>query len=456
FKAGVFMKIVIVGAGKIGSAIVKHVSEENHEVIVIDDDPKVIEEIVNQYDVLGISGNGVSYEMQKEAGVANADIFIAVTTSDEANMLACLIAKKLGAKHTIARVRDYEYTKQIDLMTGALEITRTINPEHEASKEIMRIINFPEALKVDSFAHGNCDLTELFIPEDSPLVGQSLMSMASKIGFKVLVCAVQRGNEVIIPKGQFVFEAKDKIHLISSQEASRGFISKLGLQSAKLKDIMIIGAGKITTYLADALIKNKFNVKIIEINPDKAKELAELLPNATVVLGDGSDQNLLREEGILNSDAVICLTGIDEENIIISLYANKLNVKKIITKVNRASFQGLLESIEMGSVISPKDLAANQIVSYIRATSNARGNNVLTLHKIVDNQVEAIEFLVTDSSKVLNIPLKDLELRKDILIAGIIRNHQVIIPSGMTSIEKGDSVIVVSKEVLSDLDEILV
>ena len=450
------MKIVIVGAGKIGTAIVRHVSHENHEVIVIDDDPEVIEKIVNQFDVLGMCGNGVSYEMQKEAGTANADLFIAVTTSDEANMLACLIAKKLGAKNTIARVRDFEYTKQIDLMTDALGITRTINPEHEASKEIMRIINFPEALKVDSFAHGNTDLIELFVQEDSPLVGLSLMEMTARSGLPVIVCAVKRGNEVIIPTGKFVLEAKDKIHIISSQEASKVFVSKLGLSQARLKNIMIIGASKITTYLADSLIQNKCNVKIIEINPEKAEEIAKLLPKATVVVGDGSDQNLLREEGMQDSDAVICLTGIDEENIIISLYANKLLVKKIITKVNRESFAGLLESIEMGSVISPQDLAASQIVSYIRGTSNARGNNVLTLYKLVDNQVEAIEFLVTESSKVLDIPLKYLTLKKNILIGAIIRNHQIIIPTGLTSIQKGDSVIVVSKDILNDLDEILV
>lgn len=450
------MKIVIVGAGKIGSAIVKHVSQENHEVVVLDDDASVIEEIVNQYDVLGMCGNGVSYEMQKAAGVSTSDLFIAVTASDEANMLACLIAKKLGTKHTIARVRDYEYTKQIDLMTGSLDITRTINPELEAAKEIMRIINFPEALKVDSFAHGSCDLIELFIQDDSLIVGHSLMEISQKVGEPVLVCAVQRGNEVIIPTGRFVIEAKDKIHLISSQEASRAFLSKLGFQSAKLKNLMIIGAGKITTYLAEALIKNKYNVKVIEISEEKAKALAELLPDCSVIVGDGADQNLLREEGLKESDAVICLTGLDEENIIISLYANKLEVKKIITKVNRASFAGLLESIEMGSVISPQDVAANQIVSYIRASSNARGNNVLTLYKLVDNQVEAIEFLVTDQSKVLNIPLKDLSIKHNILIGGIIRNHQFIIPTGTSSIQKGDSVIVVSKEVLNDLDEILV
>ena len=450
------MKIVIVGAGKIGKAIVRHVSKESHEVVVIDDDSRVIEEIINTYDVIGICGNGVSYEIQKEAGTAMADLFIAVTASDEANMLACLIAKKIGAKNTIARVRGYEYTNQIDMMVESLDITRTINPEHEAAKEIMRIINFPGALRVDSFAHGSADLTELFVQEDSPLVGLSLMEMTQRSGLPIIVCAVQRGNEVIIPTGKFVLAAKDKIHVISSQEASRNFVSKLGFSSARLKDIIIIGAGKITIYLAEALIKNKCNVKIIEINKEKANELAELLPEATVIVGDGADQNLLREEGIEDADAVICLTGIDEENIIISLYANKLSVKKIITKVNRSSFAGLLESIEMGSVISPQDLAANQIVSYIRASSNARGNNILTLYKLVDNQVEASEFLVTESSKVINIPLKDLELKKDILIGGIIRNHQIIIPTGMTSIQKGDSVIVVSKDILNDLDEILV
>lgn len=450
------MKIIIVGAGKIGSAIVRHVCHENHEVIVIDDNAEVIEKIVNQFDVLGMCGNGVSYEMQKASGAATADLFIAVTASDEANMLACLIAKKLGAKHTIARVRDYEYTKQIDFMTEALDITRTINPEHEAAKEILRIINFPEALRIDSFAHGSADLIELFVKDNSPLVGLSLMEMSAKVGYPVLVCAVQRGNEVIIPSGKFIFQAKDRIHVISSQESSRGFVSKLGLSSAKLKNILIIGAGKITTYLAEALIKNKCNVKIIEVNPKKASELAELLPQATVIVGDGSDQNLLREEGMQDSDAVICLTGIDEENIIISLYANKHKVKKIITKVNRSSFADLLESIEMGSVISPQDLTADQIVSYIRASSNARGNNILTLYKLVDNQVEASEFLVTESSKVLNIPLKNLTLKKNILIGGIIRNHQVVIPTGMTSIQKGDSVIVVSKDILNDLDEILV
>lgn len=451
------MKIVIVGAGKMGMAIVRHVCHEDHEVIVIDNSSSVIEKIINQYDVMGICGSGVSYEVLKTAGVDKANLFIAVTQSDEANMLACLIAKKLGAIHTIARVRDYEYTKQIELMTGALEITRTINPELEAAREIYRIISFPEALRVDSFAHGNADITEFYIQEESPLDGMSLMQINSKLGVSILVCAVQRDDEVIIPRGNFVFKAKDKIHIVSSQENSKMFVSKLGLSKTKMKNIMIIGASKITYYLADALVRNNYNVKVIEVNPQKAQDLAESLKQVNVILGDGSDQNLLREERMQDYDAVVCLTGIDEENIIISLYANKQQVRKIITKVNKASFAGLLESIQMASVIFPQEIAANQIVSYIRASANTGGNNIVTLHKIVGNQVEASEFVASASSKVINVPLKDLTLKKDILIGGIIRNHKIIIPSGMTSIEERDSVIVVSKSmILNDLDDILV
>jgi len=451
------MKIVLIGVGKMGTEIVKHVCHENHEVIVIDNDANVIEDIINKYDVMGINGNGVSYEVQKTAGVDKADLFIAVTESDEANMLACLIARKLGTKYTIARVRDFEYTKQIELMTGALEITRTINPEFEASKEILRIINFPEALRVDSFAHGNADITEFYISEDSLLVGMSLMQINSKFNVQILVCAVKRENEVIIPNGKFVFQGGDRIHIISSQEQSKAFISKLGLSKTKMKNIMIIGASKITHYLADSLVKNNYNVKIIEINPKKAEEIAETIPNANVIIGDGSDQVLLREEGMQDFDAIVCLTGKDEENIIISLYANKQNVGKIITKVNKDSFAGLLESIEMASVIFPQQIAANQIVSYIRSISNRGGNNIVSLHKIVDNKVEVSEFVASGSSKALNIKLKDITLKKNILIGGIIRDHQIIIPSGMTSIKERDSVIIVSKDIiLNDLDDILV
>ena len=450
------MRIVIVGVGKMGRAILSHVCHENHEVIIIDNTSSVVEDIINNYDVMGICGNGISYDVLKTAGLDRTDFFIALTQSDEANMLSCLLARKLGAKHTIARVRDAEYTNQIELMTGALEINRTINPELESAKEILRIINFPEALKVDSFAHGNADITEFYIPEDSQLVGMSLMQLNSKLGVSILVCAVERDNDVIIPNGKFVIEGNDKVYIISSQEESKAFVSKLGLSKTKMKNILVIGASKIAFYLTKALVNMNYDVKVIEINEDKAKSLAERIKNLNVIVGDGSDQALLKEEGLQNFDAVVCLTGIDEENIIISLYANKQNVKKTITKVNKASFAGLLESIQMGSIIFPQEIAANQVVSYIRGTANTGGNNIITLHKIVDNQVEALEFIASKTSKVINVPLKNLMLKKDILIGGIIRDRQVIIPSGTTSILEKDAVIVVSKDlIINDLDDIL-
>ena len=450
------MRIIIVGAGKMGKAILKHVCKENHEVVVIDNRAKVIEDIINTYDVMGICGNGVSYEIQKSAGTDKADLFIALTVTDETNMLACLIAKRLGAKNTIARVRDVDYNKQIELMRGILEITRTINPELESAKEILRIINFPEALKVESFAHGDADITEFFISNDSPIAGLSLMQINQKLGVSVLICAVERGSEVFIPNGQFVIKGNDKIYIVSSQAESKAFVSKLGLSKTKLKNIMIIGASKIAYYLAEALVNNKYNVKIIEVNQDKAKAIAESIKGTNVVLGDGANQEVLSEEGLQNYDAVVCLTGIDEENIIISLYANKLNIRKTITKVNKASFAGLLESIEMGSVIYPQEIAANQVVSYIRSNANRRGNNIVTLHKIVNNQVEAVELIVSKESSLLNKPLKDLKLKENILIGGIIRNQEVIIPSGTTTINENDSVIVVSKGIIiNDLGDIL-
>lgn len=451
------MRIVIIGAGKIGEAIVKHVSNEEHEVVIIDNNPDVIEKMVNKYDVMGICGSGVSYEIQANAGVEKSDLVIAVTASDERNMLACLVAKTMGVSRTIARVRDYNYTKQIHLMKDALGISLTINPELESSNEIMRIINFPEALKVDTFAKGNADLIELYIPDGNPLVGQPLYSIASKYQVKALVCAVCRGNEVFIPSGSFVLQAKDKIHVTASRNNARTLISKLGLSETKMKEILIIGGGRIAMYLGAELLKNRYRVKIIERDLARCEELSQVLKDATIIHGDGSDQNLLAEEGIVQSDVVVCITGIDEENIIISMYANKLNVKKVITKVNKPSFAGLLESIEMASVISPQEIAASQIVRYIRASENSRGNNIKTLYKLVNNQVEAIEFSATKSSKVLNVSLKNMKIKPNMLIAGIVRDNEVIIPNGDSMILDGDSVIVVTtSHALNDLDEILV
>lgn len=450
------MKIVVIGDGKVGRAIVEHTCKEGHEVVVIDKNPKVIEDLVNSYDAGGICGNGACIDIQESAGVAKADLVVAATSRDEVNMLACLIAKKLGAKATIARVRSYEYNSQIELMKNALGIHMTINPELEASNEIMNIINFPEANRVDTFANGNVDLVELFIPENSPLIGLTLANISTKYQVKILVCAVQRGEEVFIPTGNFTFQAKDKIHITASRFVVKDFLNKLGLIQTKMKDILVIGGGKISVYLADALIKAKYNVKIIEQDYNRCLELSELLPKASIIHGDGSDQLLLEEEGIDSCDAIVCLTNLDEENIIISLYAQKKEVTKIITKVNKESFAGLVETIGVASVISPKEITASRVISYVRSTSNVHGSNIVKLYKLVNNRVEAIEFIAKANSKLLDVCLKDLKLKKNVLIASIIRDTEVIIPSGMTKIAENDSVIVVTtSQMLDDLDDIL-
>jgi len=450
------MKVIVIGDGKVGRAIVEHTCQEGHEVIIIDKNIALVEELINQYDVMGICGNGASYEIQKSAGVANADLVVAATSSDETNILSCVVAKNLGAKSTVARVRSYEYNDQINLIKKDLGITMVINPEKESAYEIMKIINFPEAIRVDNFAKGNVDLIELYIPESSPLIGKTLYEIHQKYQVKVLVCAVQRNEEVFIPTGSFTFQPKDKVHITASRSSARLFLNKLGLIETKIKSVMIIGGGKIALYLGSELIKNKYSVKIIEKNYDRCEELSQLLPNATIIHGDGSDQNVLREEGLNDSDAVVCLTGMDEENIIISMFAYKQNVHKIVTKVNKASLVDLMETLSMVSVISPKEITASRIVSYIRATNNSRGSNVITLYKLVNNKVEALEFKANEKCKVLDVCLKDLRLKDKVLIGGIIRNGEVIIPNGLDMIKLNDSVIVVAtNQFLDDLDDIL-
>ena len=451
------MKIVVIGDGKIGTTIIEHLSKEGHEIVAIDKNQSAIDKIIANYDVMGICGNGVNYETQLNAGVSSSDIVIAVTSSDEANILACLIAKKIGAKSTIARVRNVEYSEQVNVIQDHLGISMIINPEREAAREIMKIINFPEAMRVDSFAKGIFELVELFIPSTSPLVGKSLYEISQEYQVKVLVCAVQRKDDVFIPSGDFIFEAEDIVHITANSKTTlRSFLNKSELLKSKLKSVMMIGGGILSTYLAKELIKGKYDVKIIEKDYDTCVLLSSLLPEATIIHGDGSEQNLLDDEGFDTTDVVVSLTGMDEENIITSMYAFKHNVKKIITKVNRPSLAGLLESIKMVSVIAPKDIAAARIIRYVRAQQNAQGSNVVNLYKLVNNKVEALEFIAHENKKLLNIPLRDLKLKKNILIGGIIRNGKVIIPSGNDCIMLDDNVLVVSSDrILNDLKDIL-
>ncbi len=450
------MRIVVIGNGKVGHTIIQHICDEGHDVIVIDSDPEMIEQIVNEYDVMGICGNGASVEILKSANVDKADMLIAVTCSDETNMLACVIGKKMGARSTMARVRTYEYNSQIAQMMEALEISLIINPEKEAANEIMKIINFPEALKVDTFKNGNVDLVELYVPDDSPLINKSLIEISQKYQVQVLICAVQRGEEVFIPGGNFIFKAGDIVHITATKKNVKLFLHKLGLISAKIKSVFIIGGSGIATYLCDELVKNNYKVKLVEKDYQKCLALSETLPGVTIIHGDGSDQELLTEEGFNETDAVICLTGLDEENIIISMYAYKQRIGKIITKVNKASLVGLMESIRMASVISPKEITSSKIVRYVRAKNNSRSSNVITLYKLVNNKVEVVEFEAKEKSKILNTPLREMRLKEKVLIAAITRGKEVIIPNGDSQILAGDDVIVVTTtQFLNDLDDIL-
>lgn len=450
------MYIVIIGDGKVGRTITKHLSQEGHDIVIIDKNPNIIDEAVNEFDVKGIYGNGASYDIQKEAGVNKADLVIAVTSGDELNILCCLVAKKLGAKQTIARVRNPEYSKQILMMRDELGLSMTVNPELEAAREISRMLRFPCAIKVDTFANGKVDLVELKVDEKSNLVGLKLQSLRTKYQIHVLVCAVLRNNEVVIPRGDFVFEAKDKLYITSNPQQITKFFKCFNIIKEKPKNAIIIGGGKIAYYLIPKMIDSNIGIKVIEIDKKKCVELSEAFPEITVINGDGTNQKLLLEEGIESTDAILTLTGYDEENIIISMYAKNKNVAKVITKINRENYNFMLENVGLDSLISPKEITANNIIRYARGMESSMGSEFRTLYKLVENKVEALEFFIATKTQYTSIPLKNLEVKSDILIASIIRDGVVIIPSGDDTIEALDTVIIITtKRQLKDLSEII-
>ena len=439
------MNIVIVGDGKVGATLVEHLSQEGHDIVVIDRDSKIVEQMVNSYDVMGICGNGASYDVQMEAGVSSARLFIAATSSDELNILCCLIAKKVGAHHTIARVRNPDYLKQLPFIKEELGLSMIVNPEYDAANEIAKVLRFPNAINIETFSRGNVDLAELKINDGNPLCDMALTDIFGAFKTKILVCAVQRKTDVFIPRGDFVLKSGDKIHITAPRGELVRFMKKLGIYKHRTKDIMIIGGGKMGYYLARQLSESGgYNVKIIEIDRDRCDKLCTLLPDVNIINGDGTDRGILYEQGIESQDAFVALTTIDEENIISSMYVSSLGISKTVAKVNRVSYQ-VLESIGMDSAFSSKAIAANRIIGYVRALENSGESSVQTLYKLVGGQVEALEFKITADFKNIGIPLKELDINNDTLIASIIRDNHVIFPDGNDSIEIGDSVIIVSK-----------
>ncbi len=394
--------------------------------------------------------------MQSEAGVQKADLLIAATSADEINMLACMVAKKLGAKHTIARVRDPQYQQQMFFLKEELGLSVVVNPEQSAASEISRLMRFVPAIKAEPFAKGRIDLVEFKVKENSPLDGVQLSDFYRQFKVKILVCAARRGEEVFIPKGNFIIRSGDKLTILAAPAEISSFFRTVGTFQRKVRDVMVVGGGRIAYYLARQLIETGIHVKIIEKDEKRCNQLFDLLPKATILHGDGTDHELLSEEGLDKTDALIALTGIDEENIILSMYANSLNVDKVVTKVNNARLAEMLAPMGIESVISPKEIAANRIISYVRAMTNATGSNVEMLYRLADNKVEALEFRVRESSRCIGVPLKDMPIKDDVLVGAIIRGGACIIPGGDDVIKAHDSVIVVTTmNGLHELDKIL-
>ena len=430
------MKIVIMGAGKVGKVLCRDLAEENHEITLIEKDAKTFQTVLNQYDITGVLGNGASYDTQMEAGVNTADIFIALTDNDELNMIASVLAKKLGAVKTGARVRNQDYSDLSDLMRTSLDINLFINPELEAARKCMQLIEFPLADSFESFANNKPPIVELKVSAGSNLGGKSLIDFRSSYK-NLIVCCVMKNGEIIIPKGNFIIEDN-------------------GQQESKIRSLFIIGGGLLAQYVIKLFEKSNVTIKVLELNHDKAKLLSRQFPKIEVIEADGTDINNLREQGAANYDAVLALTGIDEENIIISMIAKSLGVKKTLTKINRTEVIDIVEPIGLQSVITPKRIVSDTILQYVRAFFNSQGSNVEALYTIAHDQVEALQFRVKEGSKATLKPLRELKIKKDVLIAYIYRKNQTIFPTGNDRLMPHDRVIVISYNgYLSDLDEIV-
>ncbi len=450
------MKIIIVGCGKVGITLAERLNAEGHDITLIDKDAATLRTTADRIDVMGVEGNGVSYQVQMEAGIKQADLLIATTHSDEQNMLCCLIARKAGDCHTIARIRDPEYVKEVQFIREELNMSMVINPEREAASEVARLIKYPSAIKIDSFAKGRVDLMKLVIPEDCDLDGLKVYEVNTKLKCRVLICIVERDNEVLIPGGNFELHAGDRLSFVADHRQAQDFFKKAHVNNNTIKSLLLIGGGKMTYYVAKALEDTGISVKIIEREFKTCQTLSELLPKAMLINGDGTDQQLLMDEGIEQCGAIATFTGIDEENIMLSLYAGSLNPKaKMITKINRIGFDNVIRSMNLGSVINPKLISADRIVTYVRAMQNSMGSNIETLFQVAEG-AEALEFRVESESDVTDVELQELKLKPGLLVACIYRGGKVIIPGGQDTIRQGDTVVVVTTQTgLNDLTDIL-
>lgn len=450
------MKIIIVGCGKVGGTLAEELNKEDNEVTVIDHRYAIVEEISNKFDVMGVVGNGASYKTQIEAGIEKADILIAVTGSDELNLLCCLIAKRAGNCQTIARVRNPEYSEEIGFVKEALGLAMTINPEFAAAQEIARVLRFPSAIRIDTFAKGRVEMFKFRVPEESSLSGMLVMSIAPKLGADILVCGVEREEEIYIPKGDFRLQGKDVVSIIARPKKASEFFKKIGIETHQVKDTMIVGGGDTAYYLAKLLLPMGIDVKLVERQPERCDRLSELLPRAQIINGDGAKQVVLIEEGIRQAEAFVALTDMDEENVILSLFARSQSKGKIATKINRMDFDHVIKELDLDTTVYPKKITAQYILQFVRAMKNSIGCNVETMYRILDDRAEALEFVVKENSELPGVALKDLQITENTLVACIIRGRDIIIPHGNDEMQVGDSVVIVTTTLgLKDIRDVI-
>ncbi len=450
------MDIIIVGCGKVGQTLVEQLNEEGNDITVIDIDGNKLNRITQKYDVMAVVGNGATYSVQMEAGIERADLMIAVTASDELNLLCCLVAKKAGRCQTIARVRNPEYSKDARYLQEELSLAMVINPEFAAASEIARVIRFPSAIKIDTFAKGKAELLKFRLPEDCLLCTFMVKDIALKLHCDVLVCMIERDNTVLIPNGDMMFQPNDRISIIATPASANRFFKKIKLFTNRTKNVMIVGASSIAYYLSKILLKSGISVKLIEQNEKRCEEYSLQIPNAIVIHGDGTDKEILMEEGLPQMGAFIALTNFDEENILLSLYARSQMRGKLVTKINRIEFDDIIQKLDLDTIINPKSTTAEYIVRFVRAMKNSMGSNVETLYTLIKGEVEAAEFYVKTASKIVGVPLQQLNFKDNVLIACISRNGKLFIPRGHDVIKVGDSVVVVSRHLgLHDICDII-
>lgn len=440
------MNIIIVGGGKVGYTLAEHLSQEEHDVTVIDTNDEALRRASESLDVMCVKGNGATISGLKEAGAATADVIIAATSMDEVNMICCRSAKRLGSKYAIARVRNVEYAIELAVLKQELGIDLVINPENATAVEIARLLRFPAAANIETFYRGRVELVGFRVQEGDFLVGKPLSAQSGRIQeLPMLICAAERGEEVIIPDGSFVPRAEDRIYIIGEPGGVTAFFKLLGRYTPKVREVFIVGGGRIAHYLTVMLENLGMRVKIVERNQDRCRHLSEVLPHTMILCGDGTDQELLEQENLAAADAFISLTDRDEDNLIISLYAMQQGMKKVIAKCNRQNYAGIAQSVGLDSVISPKLITANQILQVVRGMENSKGSVMNALYRIAGGHAEAMEFVANQTTRHLDVPLKELRLKKGILIAVLIHRGHIIIPDGSSAIREKDTVIIVSR-----------